>query len=910
MPEKRESPDFIKWFSELSNKDIATVGGKGASLAEMYNTGIPVPPGFVITAQAYQYFIKSSKLNKKISEILNETDVNETEILQNASKKIRSLIEEQTLPKEMQEAITEAYEILDAKKQTDKASEDAMAILKNSQESPFVAVRSSATTEDLIDASFAGQQDSFLNVKGNQDLLEKVKKCMSSLFTARAIYYRTKKGFEHEKSLLAVVVQKMVDSEKSGVMFSNNPISKDDSIVIEAVFGLGEGIVSGKINPDHHVISEDLENFEIESTKIADKKIAIVRNSSGDNKTVTLTPEKSKQQVLTSYEIKRLAQYAQQLEKHYKKPQDIEFAIEQNEIYIVQSRPITTKFKAQEREIEGNAMFSGLPASPGIASGTVKIIHSLTELNKIKKGDILVTKMTNPDMVVSMQKAAAIVTDDGGTTSHAAIVSREMGIPAVVGTNVATEKLKEGEVITVDGNTGKIYEGKGETKLSEVLPIVQTKTKIKVIADLPEGAKRAAKSGAKSVGLVRLEGLIALGGKHPIKFIKENKTQEYIELLKNGLKEIADPYEEIWIRTSDIRTDEYRHLEGAPQEVEGNPMMGDHGIRYALKNADILRAELTAAKEVADDHPDKKIGIMAPLIISLDELKKLKAHASEIGMPENIRLGIMVETPASVQIINELLEEGISFISFGTNDLTQFTLALDRNNPDVQDLFDETNPAVINSIKYVIRRCKKYNVETSICGQAGSKEEMAKILVQEGIDSISVNADAAQKISQLVAKLESEKLPQKYPTQSLTKPPEQVQQSQISVQKPHEIQIMPNQQVQQTHSHPTQNTPKLTQETGAQDIEDAILAALENDDEQSESMTKDIDEYHPNYQSENKNQDIPPLNEALPVNSEMFLTDPVEAEKEQELELEDEYLTEMEKQKKQQKEQEDTQQTY
>lgn len=756
--EKKESVKFVRWFSELSNKDISIAGGKGASLSEMYNNKFPIPPGFVITAQAYQYFIEKSELDDKMKEILGGLDLEDTVALQGASKKLRELIENSKLPKELEDDIIEAYDILDVdKKEISKAGGGALEILKTGHEPPFVAVRSSATTEDLADASFAGQQDSFLNVKGKKQLLEKVKMCFSSLFTARAIYYRQKKGFDHSKSYLAVVVQKMIDSEKSGVIFSKNPVKDDENIVMEAVWGLGEGIVSGRIKPDQYVVNSDLDNFKIVETKVNEKKVAIVRNSSGENSIVKLTDERSKQQVLNSYEIKILAQYAKKLEGHYKKPQDIEFAIEGEEIYIVQSRPITTKVvKRNDGEITGEVLVSGLAASPGVASGIVRIVENMDELGKVKTGDVLVTKMTNPDMVVAMQKSAGIITDEGGLTSHASIVSREMGLPCVVGTGDATEKLKEGMMVTVDGNSGKIFEGRAEKKLAEVLPIVPTKTKIKVIVDLPDYATRAAKSESKSVGLVRLEGIIASSGRHPMYYVKNKNINDYISVLVKGLSKIAEPFEEIWIRSSDIRSDEYRNLEGAVKEVEGNPMMGDHGVRFSLKNLDIMRAELTAVKEVADDFPQKKIGLMVPLVISVDELRKTKEVAKGIGMPKNVKIGIMVETPAAVQIINQLCEEGMDFVSFGTNDLTQFTLAIDRNNSDVQDLYNELNPAVLNSIGYVIRRCRKYGIETSICGQAGSKPEMAKFLVEQGIDSISTNADAARKISETVAEIEKQ----------------------------------------------------------------------------------------------------------------------------------------------------------
>ena len=748
-----DKSSWVKWFSELSNKDVSIAGGKGASLAEMYNSKFPVPPGFIVTAQAYDYFIEKSGLRQQIFNILSSINVEDTSQLEAMAKKIRHLIEEAGMPADMKSEISESYEVLDVdKNKFQGAKHGALAILKNSHEPPFVAVRSSATMEDLADASFAGQQESFLNVKGADSLILHVKRCFASLFTARAIYYRKKKGFASEKGYLAVVVQKMIDSQKSGVMFSKNPLKNDGNIIIEAVFGLGEGIVSGMISPDHYILNQKLELIE---HKVSDKKIALTRNSSGKTEEVKLSPEISNRDVLTSHELKVLGQYGLQLEEHYGKPQDIEFAIDRDGVFIVQSRPITTKSYEHVQEIEGNVLFSGLAASPGVASGVVKIIHSLAELNKIVKGNVLVTKMTNPDMVMAMAKSVAIITDEGGLTSHASIVSREMGIPAVVGTHDATTKLKDGQIVTVDGFTGRIFEGKTVEKKVEIKKMLPTnKIKIKVIVDLPDYAVRAASCGADSVGLVRLETLIATSGKHPVWYIKKNKLNDYVSVLHNGLRKLSQPFHEIWIRTSDVRSDEFRNLEGAPETVEMNPMLGDHGIRFSLKNEDLLVAEFTAIKELADEYSNKIFGVMFPQIISAEELKSAKKIAERVKFPSNVKIGIMVETPAAVQVINDLCEEGMDFISFGTNDLTQYTLAIDRNNEDVQNLYTELNPAVLNSIAYVIRRCKKYGVETSVCGQAGSKPEMVKFLLKEGIDSVSVNADAAYNVSVIVNELE------------------------------------------------------------------------------------------------------------------------------------------------------------
>ncbi|MFH1237984.1 MAG: phosphoenolpyruvate synthase [archaeon] len=746
--------DYIRWLSNISKEDIKLTGGKGANLGEIFNAKFPVPQAFVITTDAFYYFIKETKVKDQIREILNKIDVDDTDSLTKKAEEIRNIIIDTKMPENLKNEILEAYDHFNIDLDGMGSSPGALSILRSSREPVFVSVRSSATAEDLGDASFAGQQDSFINVKGNPELIEKVKRCFASIFTARSLYYRKKKGFDDFVGI-AAVVQKMINSDKSGVMFSRHPVKNNDEILIEAVFGQGEGIVSGKIKPDQYIVKR---NLEIVEEKVSDKKLAIIRTSGGQTKTIQLTPEKSHQRVLKTYEIKQLAEYAIKLEDHYKKPQDIEFATEGEEIYILQTRPITTlkENQAEAVELEGQILTQGLAASPGVASGIVKIIRSMDDLGKIKQGDVLVTTMTNPDMVVTMQKAAAIVTSEGGVTAHAAIISREMGIPAVVGTEDCLDKLKDGDEVTVDGSNGKVFAGRAENKKIEILPIVETKTKIKVLVDLPQFAERAAKTKAYGIGLVRLEGLIALGGKHPLAYEKENKLEDYKEMLKKGLSKIADTFigKPIWVRSSDIRSDEYSNLEGAPKEIERNPMLGDHGIRFSLKHLGIFKAELAAIKELADK--GHKFGVMFPQVISVEEVKQARKLFNEMKI-DNVQLGVMIETPAASILIKDICDEGIDFISFGTNDLTQYTLAIDRGNEEVQNIYDETNWAVLKQISRVIRECKSHGVETSICGQAGSNKKMVEFLVKQGIDSISVNADVAKEISELVRKLESEK---------------------------------------------------------------------------------------------------------------------------------------------------------
>jgi len=750
----------IVWLSEIGKNDIALAGGKGANLAELYNAGLPVPPAFVITANAFLTFLKKANIRNKILEIVNSIDIENTAELEAKAKEIQKIIVSAEMPQQLKEEIIENYLNLSATPENIFAEGEPI----------FVAVRSSATTEDLSTASFAGQQETFLNIKGKEALLEAIKKCWASLFTARAIYYRAKRGFSHETSYIAVIVQKMINAEKSGVMFTINPITNNkDEIVIEAVFGLGEGVVSGSVEPDCYVINK--KRLDLVQKKIGLKKLKFVRDKEGRTVKEELPEEEQKKVVLTNFELKSLANYGLQIEEHYKWPQDIEWAIENEKIYIVQSRPVTTVGKEIKKvEVEGKLILEGLGASPGIATGTVKIIHELKDLAKIREGDILVTRMTNPNMVVTMQKARAIVTDEGGLTAHAAIVSREIGLPCVVGTKIATKILKDGQIVTVDGTNGKIYEGKAEIKekkvtmlipseVIEAFEIARSKAKdkkvlVKVNCDLPEMAEKAAATGADGVGLVRIEFIIAKAGVHPAKYIKEGKADVYSKLLADGIEKIAKTFlgKPVWVRTSDIRTDEYKNLEGAEEEPhEDNPMLGWHGIRRGLDDEAMLKAEFRAIK-ILHDRGYKNVGIMLPFVISVEEVRKAKQLCREVGLEPgiNVEFGVMIETPASCMIIEELCAEGIDFISFGTNDLTQLVLGVDRNNEKLAKLYDEMHPAVLRLIERVINVCKMYGVKTSICGQAGSRVEMAKFLVKKGIDSISANMDSVALIREAV----------------------------------------------------------------------------------------------------------------------------------------------------------------
>ena len=741
----------VVWLEEVGKNDLSIVGGKGASLGEMINIGVPVPGGFAVTAQAFRDFINKAGIAKELFEALN-VDVNEETELHKAEKAAKKLIMDAKVPKDIELAIKSRYEEL----------------CKREGEQVFVAVRSSATAEDLPDASFAGQQETFLNMRGSEDVFEAVRKCWASLYGARAIFYRVEQGFEHDKVNLSAIVQKMVDSEKSGVMFSSQPSTGEALVVIEGAWGLGESVVSGSVSPDNYVV--DRKDLSIVSKYIASKEIMIIRDPK-TQKTVTVDvpAEKKDAIVLTDNEVVELAKYAEILEKHYGIPQDIEWGVAKNKIYILQSRPITTIISDKKPAAatgSGKVLLKGLGAAPGVATGIVRIITSGRELDKVKPGDIMVTKMTMPDMVPGMKRAGAIVTDEGGMACHAAIVSRELGCPAVVGTKKATSLLLDGMEITVDGGKGIVYEGRvalaapakpGAATNGVVVSKPITATEIKVNVSEPDRAEAAAATLADGVGLLRIEHMILGLGKTPNWYIKNGKTEEYISELVKGIKTVADAFypRPVWVRTLDAPTDEFRAMEGGEGEPhEHNPMLGWRGIRRDLTETDHFRLEVRAFKRLHEMGLNN-VGIMLPMVQHVREFQKAKAIMVDEGMDlEQIDVGIMVETPGAALTIEDFIEDGIDFVSFGTNDLTQYTLAVDRNNENVAGLYTELHPAILKLIEYVVERCTEAEVKTSICGQAGSYPEMVKRLVEIGITSISANIDAVATVRETVARSE------------------------------------------------------------------------------------------------------------------------------------------------------------
>ena len=741
-------------FNQVRKTDIPYVGGKGANLGEMVHAKIPVPDGFIVTSKAYYDFIKLTSLKQKILTELSGLDVNDSKKLQKASKNVRTAILKAKLPEELGERIKKAYHELSGKH--DK----------------LVAVRSSATAEDLPDASFAGQQDTYLNIKGWEDVVKHTQKCWASLFTSRAIFYRTEKGFSHFKIGIAVPVQLMVQSDVSGIMFTVNPLTNNPKEVsIEAGYGLGQPIVSGEITPDQYVVNKKTKEIKNKEIMKQTWQYTIEEN-------VPVSKAHQKKQKMSDKKIIELAKIGILIEDHYRHPQDIEWGMEDNKIYIVQSRPVTTLEKKQSEEVtkkdpgkKGVKLLEGLGASPGVASGPVRIIKNPSEINKVKEGDILVAVMTNPDFVPAMRRAAAILTDEGGRTSHAAIVSRELGVPAVVGSGQATKLLKNGEKITVDGSEGIIYEGDiTMTVKAERLDTSDLKTATKIYLNLgePQLAVEMAQRNVDGIGLLRAEFMIANIGKHPRAFIKERKQKEFIEKLAEDMETFASAFDPrpVVYRFTDFRTNEYRGLEGgeAYEDEEANPMIGYRGVSRYIEDADVFELEVKALKIVRNKKGYKNLHVMFPFVRTVQQLIEVKKLMAAYGLRRSgsFKVWMMVEVPSNVILLDEFIDVGIDGVSVGTNDLTMLTLGVDRDNPRVANVYSEMNQAVLNSLEKIVKTARKRGITSSICGQAPSVyPELVKMLVEWGMTSVSLSPDVIEKTRLLVYEMEKKVLGKK-----------------------------------------------------------------------------------------------------------------------------------------------------
>jgi len=776
----------IYWFSEVGKDNIPEVGGKGANLGEMSQAGFPIPPGFIISAGAYQLFLKKTGLLLKINKKLKNLDPENSHALQKTSSEIQKMIISQELPAELKKEIIKYYKELS--KQSLKTG-DAL-----------VAVRSSATAEDLPSASFAGQQATFLNIRGEKNLILAVERAIASLYTARAIYYRIVNKFDHTKVSLAVPVQKMIESEVSGIMFTADPVSSDETkITIDAGFGLGEAIVSGSVTPDNYAV--DKKTFKIIKKDVHEQEWKIIRKIGNGRDTmlrvstasdlgeenefnlhVNIPKSERGQQKLSDDQIIALAKIGKSIEDHYGKPQDTEFAIEKDVIYIVQARPITTLNQKTSVGVghvqpvlsdNSEQILKGTGASMGMASGVVKILNGPSEINRIEKGDVLVAEMTTPDYVPAMRRAVAIVTDAGGKTSHAAIVSRELGIPCVVGTGTATHTLKEGMMITVDGAEGVVYRGKIEKSsenparqgVLQYAPTIETVpvtgTKVYVNLGEPDRAKEISQMPCDGVGLMRAEFIISEIGEHPSAMIKKGKGEVWSKKLADGIAEIAEAFSPrpVVYRASDFKSNEYRGLKGgtAFEQEESNPMIGYRGEFRYITNSEVFKLEIEAIRRVREKLGLTNLWLMIPFVRTIDEFRQAKKILEDNGLKRSrdFKLWIMAEVPSVAILMEEFCHEGIDGVSIGSNDLTQLVLGIDRDNEKLTPLFDERNEAVVRTMSYIITTCRKNHITCSICGQAPSNyPEIVELFVKQGATSVSVSADKIIDTRKLIASIE------------------------------------------------------------------------------------------------------------------------------------------------------------
>ena len=748
--------------NELRVTDIPIVGGKGANLGELTMAGFPVPNAFVLTTGAYDYFIEKSNVMDLINKELAGIDRTSDQSLADASKRIRDAFESFEIPKDLMDDIRKSYAKLFAK-----------------GKEGFVAVRSSATAEDLPDASFAGQQETYLNVHGEEDLFDKIRKCWSSLFTARAIAYREKQGFAHEDVKLAVVVQKMVNSEVSGIMFTVDPNSGAKEIVIEGGYGLGEAIVGGEVTPDTYKIDKD--NMSIKARRISTQKWKYTKGPDGSTVKEDIPEEKQAVQKIEDRRVVEIAEIGRQIEIHYEKPMDMEWCIEDGKVYIVQARPITAVGNSavnetvQTEAASEDILTTGLGASPGLASGRVIIYDESMSLDVVKDGDVLVTGMTMPDMVPAMSRAAAIVTDEGGMTCHAAIISRELGTPCVVGTGNATSILSDGMMITVDGTTGTVYKGEITAKASgaEAVaatvvaadPVPVTGTGVMVNMSMPNKAEEIATLPVDGVGLMRSEFLFTnYIGEHPLAVIAEGRADELVDKLAEGIAKVCRAFypRKIVLRTSDFKTNEYRDMKGGLdyEPLESNPMIGWRGCsRYVSPDyREAFLCELRAIRKVRQEMGMKNLNVMLPFVRTIDEAREIVGMMEDMGLKRNrdFHLYFMAEIPANIIMADEFSKYCDGF-SIGSNDLTQLTMGADRDSDILGRMgyFDERNDAVKRSISHLIKVAHANGKTVGICGQGPSVyPEFTEFLVREGIDYVSLNPDTVVKTKKMIASVE------------------------------------------------------------------------------------------------------------------------------------------------------------
>jgi pyruvate, water dikinase len=754
----------ILWFEEIGKDDINLVGGKCANLGELAsNAKVPTLPGFAITAQAYKWFLDHNKLRDSIRKNLDGLDTHNLRDLEKRGSRIRESILKAKFPKELEQEIVRAYKRLGTR----------LGI-----ENPYVAVRSSATAEDLPGASFAGQQDTYLNVEGEKDILVKTRMCMASLFTNRSISYRVDKGFDHLKVSLSVGVQKMGRSDigAAGVMFTIDPDSGfENVVVINGSYGLGEYVVQGRVIPDDFTVFKP--TMKILEKKIGEKNIKLVRGGRGNIEKSVSAEDKSKF-CITDQQAMDLARHAVRIEKHYGLPMDIEWVLdgETGKMYIVQARAETVHSVKKKNIIkeyvlkeEGDVLLKGMAIGRKIGHGRVNVLKSSKQISRFKVGEVLVTDMTDPDWEPIMKMASAIITNRGGTTSHAAIVSRELGVPCIIGTINATEVLRNGQEVTVDCSTGegRVFRGfmKSEVLERDVSKIPKTRTKVMINIGEPSKAFNLAKLPVQGVGLAREEFIISSHvGEHPLSLLNRGHGGRYVEALANGIGKIAAAFypRPIIVRLSDFKSDEYANLRGGRdfEPQEDNPMIGWRGASRYTDKVFYLAFELEcrALRKVREDMGLDNVVIMVPFCRTPEEGKEVLKIMGRFGLTKKAgwKFYVMAEIPNNIILAEEYAKVFDGF-SIGSNDLTQLTLGLDRNSQRLSYLFDERQAGVKRSIEMLIKKAhgNRPSRNVGICGEAPSNyPDFTEFLVRQGIDSISVEPDMALKTILLVDRVE------------------------------------------------------------------------------------------------------------------------------------------------------------